>query len=495
MNILSFFDLQQHFRIAIDTAVDPGFFIHVRDGMTLKFLPYKGNIYLLDPADYSKLNTALTSYFCAVVVAKNKVNFTRRELEGAERARDLYKHMQKPAYSVFLKRLANNLIRNSQVTLEDAQRAYAIYGPDLDYYKGHDTRQQRQHLPYRKDIPIPRFILQYHSEIVIFADFFFANAESYLHSISEGYKFCTGQATPNRSKATMLKCVTAILKQYRSRGIKVSEIRADGEFSCIQDDVSCWIATAAPGTHVPEIERSVRYIKEGVRTSQSSLPFKQRPRLLNRGNINCQIINANDFPTGDGLSNTLSPATLITGRPSPTYDEIMRVGHGDYVYAYTETKNNMTPRAVGAIVLYPAMNGQGGWYFLSLRSGKRILCNQWKNAVICDKVIDRVHALADAEVETAKYEADDEMMFEWLPGQESIDFPTEEDNIGVIDEAPTVIPEPPQFHDDNDMDMTPRNNLIGEFDAEEISAKDVNPGDEEGVIEELTSSNELPSVQ
>ena len=425
VNILSFFDLQQHFRITIDTAVDPGFYIHIRDGTTLKFLPYKKNIYLLDPVDYCKLNTALTSYSCANVVAQNKVNFTRRELEGAERARALYKRMQKPAYSVFLTRLSKNLVKDSKVTVEDAQRAYAIYGPDLDYSKGHDTRKQPPHLQYRKDIPIPWFILQYHSEIVVFMDFFFANAESYLHSISEGYKFRTGQATPNRTKATMLKCATTILQQYRSRGIKVIEIRADGEFSCIQDDVPCRIATAAPGTHVPEVERSIRYIKEGARTSQSSLPFKRRPRLLNRGNIYCQIINANDFPTGDGLSDTLSPATLITGRPSPTYDEIMKVGHGDYVHAYTETKNDMSPRAVGAIALYPAKNGQGGWYFLSLRSGKRILCNQWKNAVICDKVIDRVHALADAEVDKAKFEADDSMMFEWRPGQGSIEFPTE----------------------------------------------------------------------
>ena len=172
------------------------------------------------------------------------------------------------------------------------------------------------------------------------------------------------------------------------------------------------------------------------------------------------------------MSDTLSSAALITGRPSPTYDEIMKVGYGDYVHAYTETKNDMSPRAVGAIALYPAKNGQGGWYFLSLRSRKRILCNQWKNAVICDRVIDRVHALADAEVEKTRYEADNSMMFEWLPGQGSINFPTEDNTIEVIDEAPSIVPEPPQFHDE-DMDITPKTNLIGEFDAEEKSIEEL----------------------
>ena len=100
--------------------MDPGFYVHIRDGTTLNFLPYKKNIYLLDPVDYYKLNTALTSYSRANIVAQNKVNFTRRELEGAERARALYKRTH-----VFLKRLFKNLIKDSKVTVKDAQRAYA----------------------------------------------------------------------------------------------------------------------------------------------------------------------------------------------------------------------------------------------------------------------------------------------------------------------------------------------------------------------------------
>ena len=129
----------------------------------------------------------------------------------------------------------------------------------------------------------------------------------------------------------------------------------------------CRVSTAAPNTHVPEIERSIRTVKAGARTSQSSLPFKQRPRLLNRGNIYSQIISLNDFPAENGVLDTLSPATLITGRPARSYEEIMRVGYGEYVHGYVETKNDMTPRAVGEIALYPANNGQGGWYFLSLK--------------------------------------------------------------------------------------------------------------------------------
>ena len=228
VNILSYHSLQRHFRITTDTALALGIYVHIYNGVTLKFLPYKGNIYLLDPVDYHKLNTVLTSYSCTAVVAKNKLNFTRREIEGADRARALYEKMRKPTYTTFLKRIAKNQIRNNKVTVDDAQRAYAIYGPDLDYAKGHTTRQQPPHFTYPSDIRIPCFILQYHSEVILFMDFFFVNAESYLHSISEGYKFRTGEATQDRSKATMLKGTIKILKMYRARGVKVTEIRTDG---------------------------------------------------------------------------------------------------------------------------------------------------------------------------------------------------------------------------------------------------------------------------
>ena len=57
-----------------------------------------------------------------------------------------------------------------------------------------------------------------------------------------------------------------------------------------------------------------------------------------------------------------------------------------------------------------------------------------------------------------------------------------------------MIPDPPRFHDE-DVDVTAGTNLIGDFDAEEVSVEDVLPGDEEDGTEELTSSNELPSLQ
>lgn len=255
VNILSFHSVQQHFRITTDTAIEPGIHVHVSDGVTLHFLPYKGNIYLLDPPDYSKLNSAVSFYSCTHIVANKRVNFTKRELEGADKARALYKAMRLPQYKIFIKRIARNQIKDCKVTVADAQRAYAIYGPELAYNKGHFTHSQPEHVSYDNFLEeIPRFIIQYYSSIILFLDFFYANGNAFLHSISQSYKFRTAEATGDRSKATMTKCIMKIIRQYGSRGVKVKEIRADGEFDCVRDEVPCHVNTTAPNEHLPEIE-------------------------------------------------------------------------------------------------------------------------------------------------------------------------------------------------------------------------------------------------
>ena len=56
----------------------------------------------------------------------------------------------------------------------------------------------------------------------------------------------------------MLDGLNNIRKLYLSRGVTISEIRSDGEFKCLEHDLQpCITNIAAPGEHVPEIERSI----------------------------------------------------------------------------------------------------------------------------------------------------------------------------------------------------------------------------------------------
>ncbi|KAI2495309.1 hypothetical protein MHU86_19208 [Fragilaria crotonensis] len=67
----------------------------------------------------------------------------------------------------------------------------------------------------------------------------------------------------------------------------------------------------------------------------------------------------------------------------------------------------MTPRTTGAIALRPTGNAQGGHYFYSLTTGKRLHRTQWTELPIPADVIDRVHRLSRRDLELTPLEFSD----------------------------------------------------------------------------------------
>jgi hypothetical protein len=428
LNILSWSEVAEHFRITFDSAIDDCIMVHIADGVTLSFTSIENGIYLMNEDDRHKLTHTkpklkpLTPYSCANIVSDNKLEFTRRELEGADTARSLFKHLGMPSYSRFIHAIENNFIPNCPVTIADIRRALHIYGPELATLKGRTTRSKPLAVPPSIFTPIPKSILDHHQYIALAVDFFYVNGVAFLHSISHGYKFRTVQSTRNRSKKTMLDGLNNIIKLYLSRGVTISEIRADGEFKCLEHDIQpCTINSAAPGEHVPEIERSIRTTKESTRTLQHDLPFKKQPKMMTEANVYCSTKNLNAFPASDGISKTLSPSTLITGKPPTSFNDLLKIKYGDYAQVFKETKNDMSERTTGAIALYPTGNVQSSWYFMSLATGKRFTGYQWTVLPITNDVITRVHDLADAQNQE-RIEDGGNLTFRWRPEQPAMSF-------------------------------------------------------------------------
>jgi len=150
--------------------------------------------------------------------------------------------------------------------------------------------------------------------------------------------------------------------------------------------------------HVGDIEKSVRTIKDGTRIHINRLPFHKYPRAMVAGAAMHALISINQVPSPNGLSDTLSPSTLITGEPTPDYHNIIRLNFGDYVLtAPGKTKNDQSPRRIGAIALYPSKNASGGWYFMSLTTGQILHRYSWNKMPIADDVVNAVHLLADKQ--------------------------------------------------------------------------------------------------
>ena len=105
----------------------------------------------------------------------------------------------------------------------------------------------------------------------------------------------------------------------------------------------------------------------------------------------------NTFPSKNAVSTTISPATIVEGKPKMDFKREM-IAFGAYTLIYTGTSNNNNPRAVPAIALKMS-NNAGGHYFMILYSSRRIHGFKWKELPIYEHVIKRVEALAEEEKE------------------------------------------------------------------------------------------------
>ena len=65
-----------------------------------------------------------------------------------------------------------------------------------------------------------------------------------------------------------------------------------------------------------------------------------------------------------------------------------------YVQTYKATDNSMRPQTIGAIVLRPTGNEQGGHYYMSFESGRCINCLCATELPMPNDVMTRVHVLA-----------------------------------------------------------------------------------------------------
>lgn len=80
------------------------------------------------------------------------------------------------------------------------------------------------------------------------------------------------------------------------------------------------------------------------------------------------------FPVEDGVSTHINPRELVTGMSIDAKRHCV-VPFGAYVQTHEQHDNSMATRTIGAIELRPTGNAQGGHYFFSLMTGRRIIRN------------------------------------------------------------------------------------------------------------------------
>ena len=129
--------------------------------------------------------------------------------------------------------------------------------------------------------------------------------------------------------------------------------------------------------HIGDIERLNRTVKEHVRGVVTHLPYKELP-----GRMVIELVHLCEFwlnvflPGLKTIHPTMSPRAILTGL-EVDFNNHCKLEFGEYVHTHEEHDNTMSSRTCAAIALRPTGNTQGGYYFMSLRTGARINRNRW----------------------------------------------------------------------------------------------------------------------
>ena len=336
--------------------------------------------------------------------------------------------------------MENNLIPNCPITRRDIITAEQIFGPDVGVLKGKTTRRHPLGVGLYNHIPIPSTVVEQYHDVILAVDVLYVNKLPFIATISRYIHFGTVEFLRNQKAITLTEHIKQVNRLYRQRGFWPIYALMDGQFEPLHGDLAemgIQLNTVSNDKHVPEIERQIQTLKERTRAIYCTLPFQKVPRHLIIEMIYAANYWLNMFPRKGGISQTMSPRTLLTGL-TMNYHRHCRLEFGEYVQTHEEHDNSLNPRTIGALALHPTGNVQGGYFFLSLSMGKVINRMRWTRIPMPKEVIDQVERMAHQE------HAGTTLLFEDRDHNEIIDLDDPDDDDSAY--------EPDDENDDDDND-------------------------------------------
>ena len=441
-NILSLKDVASRFRVTMDTTVEHSMNVHVSDHQVLKFKQCGDGLHFLDTSTLGSSvfssNSAVNGYSYLQTVTSNKEYFTRREVQGANAARNLQQLLWWPSTKTYSKAVISPYLRNCTVTPDDITRATTIHGPALPPIKGKMVNSKPALYAPIPRVEVPAPIIEEHKNLSLQMDLCYVNGSPFFHTITDSICYRTTHACKSRSRAQILTCIKKVQTKYYRRGFNITDYHGDNEFAKIEDDLlPATLHVRAAGQHTEKAERSIRTLKERTRSMVHSTPYRRMPKLMINMLMEGATTFLNYFPAEQGIQGNMTPSMIVDGKILNCAS--LKLQFGSYVQLYRSTDNTPKSRSVGAIALIPS-NEQGGYWFMSLKTGHKLHGYHWVELPISDEVIDRVEELAE---EQAQPLMDNGPIFEWTPGDLIVDI--DDDPEAMHEEMDEV-----EYPDDNE---------------------------------------------
>ena len=394
-NLLAFKELIKVYRITYDSDVDTSFTVHrqAHGLVDLHFRMHESGLHIL-------VRSELSGQVFVQTVEENMSVYTRREVEKAKKARELYEYLIYPGVEDYCNIIRTGGIKDCTVTLDDARRSFKIFGPHVMKGKGNAVRKTNK---FQKDniVEVPRELIEAQREVVLNIDMFFINKHTFITTYSDKVCYTTTSHVSSKGVRHYWPFLLQVLQKYAARGLVVVKIRGDFEFNGIMEQVALLIPEiildlSSENEHIGAVERNIRYINEKARSIRVSLPFEQIPSIM----VIYMVLQAskilNLFPRKGGVPH-YSPNVIM--KDEGVSMNQFRLPFGAYVQVKESStqSNSLQARTRGAISLGMMENSMGGGLFMALDTMKVIRRSQWTVHPVTAEVKTRVEELGKEE--------------------------------------------------------------------------------------------------
>jgi hypothetical protein len=390
-NIIALRNLIDQYRVTYDSD-NLMFVVHQESESkpNMEFRMHESGLHYYDPRKEQHLTFVNT-------VWENKTGFTKRKIKCAELARNLYKTLSYPSMKDLKWVICSHQIKDHPVTIHDIDVDMKIWGNNIAALKGKTTRN-KMHPVARDYVKVPKELLKLHEEVFLKTNIFFVKKILFFgHTMSQDI-FLAVKNLADRTVPQIFKTFKEIYQYYLQHGFHITAVHANGEFALLKTLIESMpgapmVNLASANEHIPKIERRIRVAKERYQATRHSLPFHKIPKLMTIHIVLNVVKLLIFFPTKGGVSDTLSPKTIMSGE-TLDYKTHLSLHLEQYFQVHKEDdpRNKHIDRTKGAISLGPSRNLQGSFKFMALNTGKKIVHRSWDVIPMPDLVIDRVNA-------------------------------------------------------------------------------------------------------
>jgi hypothetical protein len=349
-------NLIQQYRVTCDS--DDNMFVVHRESQgkpNMEFYMHKCGEHYYDPRKEKHLAFVNT-------VSENKEGFTKRQIKGAELARNLYKNLSYPSMKDFKWVIQINQIKYCPVTVQYIDMALKIWGKNISALKGKSTWSKT--IPVARDcVKVPLELMKLHKEVFLMTDILVVNKNQFFLTLSRKITFTAINHLADRTVLQIFKAFKEIYQYYLQHVFHITVVHAKGEFAAPPKPLiesipgGPVVNLASANEHMPEIERRIRVVKEPCWATPHSLPFERIPKIMTL-RIVLNVVNILIFfPTKGRVSETLSPKAIMSGETLDYKKHLsLKIGQYCQVHEKDHPRNSQLARTKGSISLEPSGN-------------------------------------------------------------------------------------------------------------------------------------------